>query len=93
MRKELLTLAVLATITTTIAAEINLTEISQSVDFFGGKVGVTNGGLVAYGFLGGGLIVALIVIAFVGIVFYKWKYSSKTGGTVKEQDLFQKYNY
>ena len=98
MKKGMLVLATLLTIVPVIAAEINLTEISNEVDFFSATGGAlekdnTTGGLVLFGFFGGGFIAILVVIAFVGIIFYKYKFSSKEGGAVSEQDMFNKYNY
>ena len=96
MRKQLGTLAVFLAFAAALAAEIDLTQISEEVGFFDAKAGVKGqdtSKLVFFGFFGGGFIVLLVIVAFVGIVFYKYKYSSKVGGTVKEQDLFNKYNY
>ena len=98
MKKGMLVLAVFLTIAPALAAEINLTEISNEIDFFGAKAGLlgendSSSDLVFFGFFGGGFIVILVVIAFVGIVFYKYKYASKEGGAVNEQDLFNKHNY
>jgi hypothetical protein len=99
MKKELSVLAVLFAVAAVSAAEINLTRISESVDFFGAKGGIVENPrgdemrLVFYGFVGGGFLAILILIVFVAIIFYKYKYSSKEGGAISEQDLFKKYNY
>lgn len=95
MRKELSAIAVLIAFAGALAAEIDLTQISNDVGFFDAKGGVKESGtgLVMFGVFGGGFAVLLLAIAFVGVVFYKYKYSSKEGGAVKEQDLFNKYNY
>jgi hypothetical protein len=97
MRKELLTLTILLSAAAVSAAEINLTEISESVTFFDAKGGVLQSrdtlDFVLFGFFGGGFIVILIGVVFVGIIFYKYKYSSKEGGALREEDLFKKYNY
>ena len=98
MKKGMLVLAVFLTVAPALAAEINLTEISSEIDFFGAKAGFlgendASNDMIFFGFFGGGFIAILIVIAFVGIVFYKYKYSSKESGAVNEQDVFNKYNY
>ena len=99
MKKGMLVLAVFLTVAPVLAVEINLTEISSEIDFFGAKAGLIGGdgettnNMVFFGFFGGGFIAILVVIAFVGIIFYKYKYSSKEGGAVREQDMFNKYNY
>ena len=92
MRKALVSLAVFLTVAAGIAAEINLTAVSESVDFFGAKGGVGDN-MVFFGFFGGGFVAILVVIAIIGLIFYKQKYSSKEGGSVREQEMFGKYNY
>ena len=97
MRKGIITLALLLAVISVNAAEINLTEIASQVGFFDAKAGTVtskdNSQLVMFGFVGGGGAVLLLAIAFIGIIFYKYKYSSKEGAAIKEQDLFNKYNY
>ncbi len=95
MRKELASIALLLLVASVAAQQINISQVSSSVDFFGAKTGVTDNSssnLVFFGFFGGGFIAILILIAFGGIVFYRFKYQSKEGGAVREQDLFGKYN-
>ncbi|MBR9678968.1 MAG: hypothetical protein GON13_01765 [Nanoarchaeota archaeon] len=98
MKNGILVLAVFLTIAPALAAEINLTEISNEIDFFGAKAGFLNeennsNDMIFFGFFGGGFIAIMVIIAFVGIVFYKYKYSRKGSGAVGEQDMFNKYNY
>ncbi len=97
MKRGIITLAVLLTIISAQAQIFNEEEIENiSVGLFtpiGGKIEVNqSGGLIGFGFMGGGFIVLLLILVLGAFIYTKRAYKPKTA-TEGALDMSRYYQY